>query len=69
MVEFIQLMLMIKFDYRRTNIEKNLIFLSASFKTQKKIRKHIRKYSKFKRKKEISQPLRGKQGGALSKIQ
>ena len=33
----------IKFDYRKTNLPKNLIFLSASFKTKKKVEKKLRK--------------------------
>ena len=35
----------INFDYRKTNLSKNLIFLSASFKTIKKIKRNRRKYS------------------------
>ena len=58
----------IKFDYRRTNIEKNLIFLSASFKTQKKDTKNIlENIQSLKEKKEISQPLRVKTGGSTFK--
>ena len=58
----------IKFDYRRTNIEKNLIFLSASFKTQKNDTKNIlENIQSLKEKKEISQPLRVKTGGSTFK--
>ena len=58
----------IKFDYRRTNIEKNLIFLSASFKTQKNDTKNIlENIQRLKEKKEISQPLRVKTGGSTFK--
>ena len=58
----------IKFDYRRTNIEKNLIFLSASFKTQKNdMKKILENIQSLKEKKEISQPLRVKTGGSTFK--
>ena len=58
----------IKFDYRRTNLPKNLIFLSASFKTQKNDMKKIEEnINNLKEKKEISQPLRVKTGGSTFK--
>ena len=58
----------IKFEYRKTNLPKNLIFLSASFKTKKKRRIEIEDYvNKLKEKKEISQPLKVKTGGSTFK--
>tara|TARA_B100000989_G_scaffold291832_1_gene266867 strand:+ start:1269 stop:2180 length:912 start_codon:yes stop_codon:yes gene_type:complete len=58
----------IKFDYRKTNLPKNLIFLSASFKTYKKDRQEIEKtIHRFKQQKESSQPLRVKTGGSTFK--
>ena len=58
----------INFEYRQTNLPKNLIFLSASFKTNKKDKKEIEeKIYKFKEKKESSQPLRVKTGGSTFK--
>ena len=58
----------INFEYRQTNLPKNLIFLSASFKTNKKDKKEIEeKIYKFKEKKERSQPLRVKTGGSTFK--
>ena len=58
----------INFEYRQTNLPKNLIFLSASFKTYKKDKKEIEeKIYKFKEKKESSQPLRVKTGGSTFK--
>ena len=58
----------INFEYRQTNLPKNLIFLSASFKTYKKDKKEIEeKIHKFKEKKESSQPLRVKTGGSTFK--
>ena len=58
----------INFEYRQTNLPKNLIFLSASFKTKKKDKKEIEeKIYKFKEKKESSQPLRVKTGGSTFK--
>ena len=58
----------IKFYYRRTNLPKNLIFLSASFKTQKKDTKKILETIHYlKEKKENSQPLRVKTGGSTFK--
>ena len=58
----------IKFDYRKTNLPENLIFLSASFKALKKDRKAIEeKIYKFKEKKKNSQPFRVKTGGSTFK--
>ena len=55
----------IKFGYRQTNLPKNLIFLSASFKTNKKDKKKIEEnINILKEKKEVSQPLRVKTGGS-----
>ena len=58
----------IKFGYRQTNLPKNLIFLSASFKTNKKDKKKIEEnINILKEKKEVSQPLRVKTGGSTFK--
>ncbi len=58
----------IEFGYRQTDLPKNLIFLSASFKTNKKDKKQIEEnIYKLKRKKENSQPLRVKTGGSTFK--
>ncbi len=58
----------IKFGYRQTNLSKNLIFLSASFKTNKKDKKKIEEnISILKEKKAVSQPLRVKTGGSTFK--
>ena len=58
----------IKFGYRETNLPKNLIFLSASFKTNKIDKKQIEEnVYKLKEKKESSQPLRVKTGGSTFK--
>ena len=58
----------IKFGYRQTNLPKNLIFLSASFKTTKKNKKKIEENIHIlKEKKENSQPLRVKTGGSTFK--
>ena len=58
----------IKFDYRKTDLSKNLIFLSASFKTNKKNRSEIvENIYRLKEKKEKSQPLRVKTGGSTFK--
>tara|TARA_Y100000816_G_scaffold274879_1_gene242569 strand:+ start:339 stop:1250 length:912 start_codon:yes stop_codon:yes gene_type:complete len=58
----------INFDYRKTDLSKNLIFLSASFKTKKKIRSEIvENIYRLKEKKEKSQPLRVKTGGSTFK--
>ena len=58
----------IKFDYRQTNLPKNFIFLSASFKTIKKDKTQIEEnINKLKEKKQNSQPLRVKTGGSTFK--
>ena len=58
----------INFDYRKTDLSKNLIFLSASFKTNKKNRGEIvENIYRLKEKKEKSQPLRVKTGGSTFK--
>ena len=58
----------INFDYRKTDLSKNLIFLSASFKTNKKDRGEIvENIYKLKEKKEKTQPLRVKTGGSTFK--
>ncbi len=58
----------IKFGYRQTDLPKNLIFLSASFKTNKKNKKQIEeKIYELKKQKENSQPLRVKTGGSTFK--
>jgi len=58
----------INFDYRKTSLPKNLIFLSASFKTSKKDKIEIEDtIYKFKKKKANSQPLRVKTGGSTFK--
>ena len=58
----------INFDYRKTNLPKNLIFLSASLKTVKGNRDEIiENIRKLKNKKENSQPLRVKTGGSTFK--
>ena len=58
----------IKFSYRQINLPKNLIFLSASFKTKKEDKKQIEeKIIRLKEKKDSSQPLRVKTGGSTFK--
>ena len=58
----------INFEYRKISLPKNLIFLSASFKTFKKDRTEIEDtINKFKQKKKNSQPLRVKTGGSTFK--
>ncbi len=58
----------IKFSYRQINLPKNLIFLSASFKTKKEDKKYIEeKIIRLKEKKDSSQPLRVKTGGSTFK--
>ena len=58
----------INFDYRKTDLSKNLIFLSASFKTIKKNRNEIiENIHMLKEKKKNSQPLRVKTGGSTFK--
>ena len=58
----------IQFGYRQTDLPKNLIFLSASFKTDRNDKKKIEeKIYQLKEKKENSQPLRVKTGGSTFK--
>ena len=58
----------ISFDYRKTNLPKNLIFLSASFKSNKGDRKKIEEnIFKFKERKKNSQHLSVKTGGSTFK--
>ena len=58
----------INFGYRKTNLPKNLIFLSASLKTSKKNRAEIEEtIERLKKKKENSQPTRVKTGGSTFK--
>ena len=58
----------IQFGYRQTDLPKNLIFLSASFKTDRDDKKKIEeKIYQLKEKKENSQPLRVKTGGSTFK--
>jgi len=58
----------IKFDYRYTDLAKDLIFLSASFKGYKKKREEIlEKVNNLKNKKEKAQPTRIKTGGSTFK--
>ena len=58
----------INFGYRKTNLPKNLIFLSASLKTSKKNRTEIEEtIERLKKKKENSQPTRVKTGGSTFK--
>ena len=58
----------VNFDYRKTDLSKNLIFLSASFKTYKKNRVQIEEnIHRLKEKKENTQPLRVKTGGSTFK--
>ena len=55
----------INFNYRKTNLPKNLIFLSASFKANKKNMNEVKEnIHRLKEKKEKSQPLRVKTGGS-----
>ena len=56
------------FDYRSCNLSKDLIFLSASFKGNKKKKEEIKdKIKKLKSKKEEAQPTRVKTGGSTFK--
>ncbi len=58
----------IKFDYRKSNLSKDLIFLSASFSGTNKSKKDIQKYTKLiKKKKDDSQPTKIKTGGSTFK--
>ena len=58
----------INFDYRQTDLSKNLIFLSASFRTSRKSKIEIEeRIQNLKEKKKSSQPLRVKTGGSTFK--
>ena len=58
----------INFDYRKTDLSKNLIFLSASFRTDKKDRSKIEEnIHRLKEKKKNTQPLKVKTGGSTFK--
>ena len=58
----------INFKYRNTNLPKNIIFLSATFKGYKKSKSEIEKYmEELKKKKEISQPTKLKTSGSTFK--
>ncbi len=58
----------IKFSYRKTNLDPNLIFLSATFKGQKGKKNKIKeKIISFKEKKNKSQPSKIKTGGSTFK--
>ena len=58
----------IKFSYRKTSLDSNLIFLSATFKGQKGKKNKIKeKIISFKEKKNKSQPSKIKTGGSTFK--
>ena len=58
----------INFEYRGTNLPKDVIFLSATFKGMKKNKNKIQeKIDELKKKKEQSQPTRVKTGGSTFK--
>ena len=58
----------IKFGYRENNLDKNLIFLSASFKGEFKEKKKIEETMKIlKNKKDLVQPTKIKTGGSTFK--
>ncbi len=58
----------INFSYRENNLDKNLIFLSASFKGEFKEKKEIQEYTKIiKNKKDYTQPTKIKTGGSTFK--
>ena len=58
----------IKFGYRKSNISKDYIYLSASFKGKEKKKEEIEKEINFmKNKKNMSQPSRIKTGGSTFK--
>ena len=58
----------INFSYRQNDLDKNLIFLSASFKGEFKEKKEIQEYIKvIKNKKDYSQPTKIKTGGSTFK--
>ncbi len=58
----------INFEYRGTNLPKDVIFLSATFKGMKKNKNKIQeKIDELKKRKEQSQPTRVKTGGSTFK--
>lgn len=58
----------INFNYRGCNLPKNLVFLSATFKGEKKASTLIqKKIEELKEKKEIAQPTKIKTGGSTFK--
>ena len=58
----------INFSYRGNDLDKNLIFLSASFKGEFKEKKEIQEYIKvIKNKKDYTQPTKIKTGGSTFK--
>jgi UDP-N-acetylmuramate dehydrogenase len=58
----------IKFGYRENDLDKDLIFLSASFKGEIKEKKKIEKFMKIlKEKKNLTQPTKIKTGGSTFK--
>jgi len=58
----------INFKYRNTDLPKDIIFLSATFKGFKKNKSEIQKYmDELKKKKEISQPTKLKTSGSTFK--
>ena len=58
----------INFSYRGNDLDKNLIFLSASFKGEFKEKKEIQEYIKvIKNKKDYAQPTKIKTGGSTFK--
>ena len=58
----------IKFSYRGNDLDKDLIFLSASFKGEFKEKKEIQEYMKsIKNKKDYAQPTKIKTGGSTFK--
>ena len=58
----------INFSYRENDLDKNLIFLSASFKGEFKQKKEIQEYIKvIKNKKDYTQPTKIKTGGSTFK--
>ena len=58
----------IKFSYRENDLDKDLIFLSASFKGEFKEKRKIQEYMKvIKNKKDYTQPTKIKTGGSTFK--
>jgi len=58
----------INFKYRKIDLPKDIIFLSATFKVSKKNKFDVEKYmDELKNKKEISQPTKLKTGGSTFK--